>query len=439
MLPEKFLKRMKDILKDDLPLFLDAMENEPVRALRFNRNKKPEGRAVDTVLLSPLSFHEGAYTFSCDKIGTHPYHHAGAFYVQEPSAMMPVCSLDIDGSWKILDMCASPGGKSTQAAERLTSGILISNEIVPSRCRTLSGNIERLGFKNVTVTNTDTTTLALLFPHYFDLVIADVPCSGEGMFRKDEGAVKEWSEENVLMCARRGLEILENAARCTKNYIIFSTCTFAPEENENNVDLFLSRHPEFTLVPPCERVKNVSSPSLTHPEARRVYPHTSVGEGQFFAIFKRLDTNVDSGCLAKDGTAPLGREDEKTALEFLNKNLISYNGILRLFKDNVILVPDALPVPEKITYSAGVTLGKIEKGVFRPHHQLFSSLGHLFKNKVELSHEGEEISKYLHGETFTCTSPDGWAAVTVDGVSIGGVKITGGTAKNHYPKGLRNM
>ncbi len=444
MLKLEFLNKMKNLLgEENFSRYLEAMQKPPIRSLRFNKKKtgtKTLNSLSDT-LLSPLSFHDEAYIFSYDKIGSHPYHHAGAIYVQEPSAMAPCSSIDVSPEWKVLDMCASPGGKSSQIAEKLTHGFIVSNEIVPARCKILSGNIERLGFENATVTCTDTETLKKIFPSFFDLVIADVPCSGEGMFRKDENAQNEWSPDNVVMCAHRAREILDNAAACVKKSgrIIFSTCTFSPEENEENVKFFLENHPEFRLVSPSERVCAISEDGIGFPEARRIYPHGNVGEGQFFAVFEKTDGENNSQPLFKDGTLPLYKNDEKIVKEFLDKNLLPLNGRLRVFKDNVVLLPEELPVPERITYSCGVALGRVEKNVFRPHHQLFSALGHLFRNKIDLAPDSQEIQKYLHGDTFETDAPDGWACVTVDSIALGGVKVTGKIAKNHYPKGLRNM
>ena len=444
MLCEKFLERMKNILGvEAFQCYLEAFQKSPDRALRFNRIKCGEKKklGLDGALLKRLDFWDGAWTFSHDKIGTHPYHHAGAVYVQEPSAMVPLSSIDIPVTARVLDMCASPGGKTSQAAEYATDGFIVSKEIIPSRAKTLSGNIERLGFKNVTVTNTDTNTLAKLFPECFDLVIADAPCSGEGMFRKDEGAIAEWSEENVLMCARRQREILENAAECTAGggYLIYSTCTFSLEENEENVGFFLASHPEFTLVTPSERSALASVSGIGYTECRRLYPHTGDGEGQFFAVFKKNDGKRGEFS-DKSGLAKLPEKDLLIIKKFMSEYLESIpRGEIMLFKDNAVLIPEDLPVPAKVTYSCGVTLGRVEKGVFRPHHQLFSALGCLFKNRIELSHDSDEIRKYLHGDTFETDARDSWAVVTVDSVPLGGVKVTGGVAKNHYPKGLRNM
>lgn len=443
MLKEQFLEQMKSIIGEaELREYLKAFEKSPSRALRFNSLKSNQAHVKKFAphLTRALDFQNGGYLFELDKIGTHPYHHAGVFYVQEPSAMVPVTAVEITPDMKILDTCASPGGKSTQAAENLVGGFLISNEIVTSRAKTLSGNIERLGFKNTAVTNTDTKILSKIFPDFFDLVIADAPCSGEGMFRKDGGAVEEWSEANVLMCAERQREILENVARCVRvsGKLLYSTCTFSLEENEKNVEWFLKTHPDFRICEPSEKSR-LASVEGKIPNTCRLYPHTSLGEGQFFALFERV-SGEDSSFTVKSALSSLQDADYKIILEFLEKNLVSLpDGKICQFKENAVLVPENLPVPERITYSCGVTLGRVEKNVFRPHHQLFSAIGNLFRNKIDLTLDSPEIEKYLRGETFNTSASDGWACVTVDSSPLGGVKVTGGIAKNHYPKGLRNM
>lgn len=440
MLHESYLKRMREILKDEFESYINSFNSSPARALRLNKKKVKDASLRLDFVTSPLSFQDNGLLFENDKIGSHPYHHAGCFYVQEPSAMIPVASIDIDPSWKVLDMCACPGGKTSQAAENLKDGFIISNEIVPSRCKTLASNIERLGFENTIVTNTDTETLARLYPEYFDLVIADAPCSGEGMFRKDPHAVEEWSESGVEMCARRQKDILKNAVHCMKEggYLIYSTCTFSFEENEDNVKYVLENYPSLSLVMPKESVLNASTPSPIFPECRRMYPHRSQGEGQFVAVFHK-----DKGFTATPKSAPLlniPKNDRETVFKFIDdftENL-SKDRIFS-FKDNIVYLPFDAPVFEKITYSCGVTLGRVEKGVFRPHHQFFTSLGNHFKRKIDLTLSDARVEKYLKGESIDCNSDNGWACVRIDSFCVGGAKIVDKTAKNHYPKGLRKM
>ena len=226
MLPAEFTSRMKNLLGDDYDKFIASFDESPVRSFRVNTKKISE---KDFITINPfggekISYAEGAYYFDYDGIGNHPYHHAGMIYIQDPAAMSAVASVDIEPDWKILDLCAAPGGKSTQAASKLENGLLVSNEIIPSRCKILTGNIERMGIRNAITTCSDVKRLSNLFGEEFDLVIVDAPCSGEGMFRKDETAINEWSTANVNLCADRQDEILSYAKDfvCEGGYLLYS-------------------------------------------------------------------------------------------------------------------------------------------------------------------------------------------------------------------------
>lgn len=233
MLPIDFTKRMKKLLGEEYGKFEASYSEDPVRSFRINTNKisKENFEKINPFGGEKIPYAENGFYFSGDGIGNHPYHHAGMIYIQEPSAMAAVESVDIQPDWNILDLCASPGGKSTQAASQNPDGVLVSNEIVLSRCKTLTGNIERMGFQNVITTCADAKRIAALYNEAFDLVIVDAPCSGEGMFRKDENAQKEWSVENVLHCAERQREILDKIKTTVKpgGLLLYSTCTFSLE------------------------------------------------------------------------------------------------------------------------------------------------------------------------------------------------------------------
>ncbi|MBO5859113.1 MAG: RsmB/NOP family class I SAM-dependent RNA methyltransferase, partial [Clostridia bacterium] len=296
-LPIEYSERMKTLLGDDYDRYLAELKLSPVRAFRVNTDKisVEEFNKINIFSKDKIPYVNNGFYLDFDKIGNHPYHHAGMIYVQEPAAMAPAECIEIDPDWIILDMCAAPGGKSTQLKNKLgKNGILVSNEIIPSRCKILTGNIERLGLKNCVTTCMDTYRLANTFPKSFNLVMCDAPCSGEGMFRKEEIAIDEWSVNNVSKCAERQAEILENASKLVADggYIIYATCTFSFEENEMTVDSFLDLHPEFELVPVNEKVKLCTSDGLSFDGCknknlhltRRFYPHVSKGEGQFMAV-----------------------------------------------------------------------------------------------------------------------------------------------------------
>ena len=438
-LPEQFTDRMKLLLGDEFNEYEQALNMPPVKAFRVNTQKisVADFEKINIFGSEKIPYVNNGYYLEYEKVGNHPFHHAGLIYVQEPAAMAPAECIDMAPDSYILDMCASPGGKSTQLKNKLDErGVLVSNEIVPSRCKILTGNIERLGLKNCVTTCMDTSYLAETFERVFDIVMVDAPCSGEGMFRKEQIAVDEWSQENVEKCAHRQAEILENAVRCLKpgGYIIYATCTFSLEENEMTVDSFLKKHTDFEIVPVTDRVKNATSDGINFDGceckninfARRFYPHKNRGEGQFMAVLHN-----------KQEKEPLKRSPQKQSvkinpvlLDFLDDTLVTYN------KDEVKVYGD-IEISRKTAFMCGVTIGEIKKNYVLPHHQFFMAMGGDFKRKIELSPDSDEIKKYLHGEEFKTDAPNGWTVVTVCGATLGGVKVVNGTAKNHYPKGIR--
>ena len=448
MLPIDFLNRMKEILGAEYDRFLSAYSENPVRSFRVNTNKisKENFEKVNPFGGEKIPYEENGFYFSCDGIGNHPYHHAGMIYIQEPSAMAAVASVNIQPDWNILDLCASPGGKSTQAAAQNTDGILVSNEIVPSRCKTLTGNIERMGFRNVITTCADAKRIASLYGEVFDLVIVDAPCSGEGMFRKDENAQKEWSIENVLHCAQRQREILDEIKTTVKpgGFLLYSTCTFSLEENEKNVDLFLSTNKNFELIEVNDCVKKYTSDGIRFVGCntdnitlcRRFYPHIARGEGQFIALMKKTDGfGIEE--LPPNALGEISKNEQKIIFDFLDETLTDYNkNAVKKYKENFVYFDSDFPVPNG-AFSCGVTIGSLQKDYIKPHHQFFSAMGNLFKQKIELN--TEQAKKYIHGETVDCDFDKGWCVVTIDGCPIGGAKAVNGTAKNHYPKGLRTL
>lgn len=446
-LPEKFAERMKFLLGDDFDNYKKALDDNPVRAFRVNTDKIS---VEDFLKINPfdtkkIPYVENGFYFEDEKIGNHPYHHAGMIYVQEPGAMMPAECVKIDPEWHILDMCAAPGGKSTQLKNKLgEKGVLVSNEIVPSRCKILTGNVERLGLKNVVTTCMDTKKLASVFPETFDLIMVDAPCSGEGMFRKEEIAIDEWSEENVKNCALRQKEILENATKCLKNggYIVYATCTFSLDENEKIVDDFLKNHPDFEIVKVSEIVEKNTCDGIKFDGcqcknihfARRFYPHKNKGEGQFAAVLHNTNS-------ARNYTPVKGNKNDKIdkiIYDFLDETLVDYDreNVL-LHKGTPVYFDPDFKVEKATVFAMGITIGEVRKNYIQPHHQFFMGMGENFKRKIELSPDSDDLKKYLHGEEFETSCPNGWAVVTVSGCAVGGAKVVNGRAKNHYPKGLR--
>ncbi|MBQ1273009.1 MAG: hypothetical protein IIY12_05875 [Clostridia bacterium] len=448
-LPKDYVGRMKALLSDAYADYEAALNQPPVKAFRVNTDKISLGDFEKINLFSheKIPYVENGFYLDYEKIGNHPYHHAGMIYVQEPGAMAPAECLDVNPDWVVLDLCAAPGGKSTQLKNKLGErGILVSNEIIPSRCKILTGNVERLGLSNTVTTCMDSEKLAKVFPDTFDLIMVDAPCSGEGMFRKEEIAISEWSDENVEKCAKRQTEILENAVKCLKNggYLIYATCTFSLEENEKVIDSFLRNHSDFELVPVKESVKHHTEDGIFFDGctcenihfARRFYPHKSKGEGQFMAVLHhRGEGEVRSRNFA---TKPQKIDD--VVFRFLDDVLLTFEREhVRLYNSTPVYFTTNFEVKDGVAFSCGITIGEIRKNYLQPHHQFFMGMGRYFRRKIELSLDDPRLQKYLHGESIPCDCPNGWAVVTVDGCSLGGVKVVDGIGKNHYPKGLRTL
>ena len=445
-LPEEYVERMKSLLGEDYSRYESELNNPPVKAFRVNTDKisLEEFEKYNVFSKEKIPYVQNGFYLDYEKIGNHPFHHAGLIYVQEPAAMAPAECLDIDEAWCVLDMCAAPGGKSTQLKNKLSeNGVLVSNEIIPSRCKILAGNVERLGLHNTIVTCMDTARLANTFEGVFDLVMVDAPCSGEGMFRKEEIAVDEWSADNVTACAERQAEILDNAVKVLKSggYIIYATCTFSPEENEMTVDAFLKRYPEFEILPVNERVRESTCDGIKFSGcscenisfARRFYPHKALGEGQFMALLHHKGDHTKSPSAVMQNQK-IGCE----VLEFLNDTLTFYNpDYVREYNGNYVYYNGRLPIEKGQAFCCGVTVGTLQKGRIVPHHQFFTALGKNFKRRINLTLDDERLKKYLHGEEIETDCENGWAVVTVEGYALGGAKVSNGTAKNHYPKGLR--
>ena len=428
MLPEAFLTRIQTQLGVEYPEFLKSFERPRAVALRFNPLKGdiPQLPFVgENVPWEPM----GYYYDPTSRPGLHPYHEAGVYYLQEASAMSAVALLDPKPGEKICDLCAAPGGKSTQIAGRMGGqGLLLCNEYSPARAKILSRNIERMGVANAIVTNEKTENLAARLPGFFDRVLVDAPCSGEGMFRKEEAAVTDWSQQTVVMCAARQAEILDNAARLLKpgGHLVYSTCTFAPEENELTVAAFLDRHPEFAP-------ERVDAPWFTAGEqgTYRMWPHKLLGEGHFGAVLRKLDGEEENIPEEKGIARP------KAWQSFAKEAGVALpEGIFLSFGDRLYLAPVRCPELRGLrVLRPGLELGELKKDRLEPAHAL-ALWGKRFERTLDLASDEPEIGKYLHGEVLPCTEK-GWCLVTVDGYSIGWGKGDGRQLKNHYPKGLR--
>lgn len=456
MIPEKFKERMKNMLGEDYPAFIRALEEDKnVRGMRVNTEKCSEDLFLSAFPYPTrkISYAKSGYILDSDApVGNLAAHHAGIIYMQDPGAMASVSCLDIPKGAYVIDMCAAPGGKSGQAAALIgDEGFLLSNEYVPKRAKITVGNLERLGIRNAYVTSLDTCEFKSMFSDFFDVAIADVPCSGEGMFRKSDESLTEWSCENVLVSAKRQREILENTAPLVKcgGHIIYSTCTYSLEENEMNIYSFLTAHPEFELCEVKEEVRAVTCDGISYlgeeteilKKCRRFYPHVSDGEGQFVALLKKKEGDSPPRVLFKPKTTPLTRDEKKIVDSFLEDTLAaSPKGEIIKNGEYVYLIP-SVPPPPKSLFMCGVMIGEISRTRLIPAHQFFSAYGKDFKNKFELSEEEDLLERYLRGEEIEIPKSEnlskGYCIVTYLGAPLGGGKAVDGRIKNHYPKGLR--
>ena len=457
-LPEDFKKRMQSMLLDEYDVFLQSYEGKTYRSLRMNPLKGDTKEGVKKLPfdLTPVGWEENGYYYGEDsKAGKHPYHDAGVYYIQEASAMVPVVLLEPEPGERILDLCAAPGGKSTQIAAYMRGeGILISNEIHPARAKILSENIERMGIANAIVTNETPQRLAETFFEYFDAVLVDAPCSGEGMFRKNEEACGEWSLDNVRLCADRQDEILDCAAKMVRpgGRIVYSTCTFAPLENEGSISRFLKKHTDFTVCEPSVKTEGMEGgvPKWQEDAAEgidktlRLWPHKIKGEGHFAAVLLREGADRSFDVIRK--SIPVQRGiSEREYREFLDfkKDYLTLQreGIYLKFGDQLYLAPEETPELRGLkVLRPGLHLGTFKKNRFEPSHALALSLSPgEAKCRYDFSSEGEGIHAYLTGHTFPAEGEKGWYLITVDSYSIGWGKLTGNIMKNHYPRGLRKL
>ncbi len=441
MFPDGFLERMAPLLGGELEAFLASYDRPRQAGLRLNPHKTDRCPDITPFVTGPISWaRDGYFLRPGARPGLHPYHEAGLYYLQEPSAMAPAALLDARPGERVLDLCAAPGGKSTQIAAALAGrGLLVSNEVNPKRARILSRNFERMGVINALVLNEDPRRLQARFAGYFDKILVDAPCSGEGMFRKEPDAVSDWSEQIVQMCARRQQEILSSAAEMLRpgGRLVYSTCTFSPEENEGVISQFLKSHSDFAVealeVPWfCPgRPDWIADPAPGLEHTFRLWPHRLPGEGHFAAVLRRQGAGADAQ-VAPEKAQKLPQAVE----EFLKPLAPLPDGMPLLFAGQWYWTPAQLPNLAGLrVLRPGLELGEVRKDRFLPAHAL-ALFCKTAPQTADFAGDSPEIAAYLRGETVP-GSQKGWTLVTVDGCSIGWAKGDGSQLKNHYPKGLR--
>lgn len=472
-LPQEFLDRMAELLGTEYDSFLESYQAERYYGLRNNPLKASEEQFIKKMPfdLEPVSWaREGYYYRPSQQPGRHILHEAGAYYIQEPSAMAVVEILDPKPGERILDLCAAPGGKSTQIAGRMNGeGLLVSNEIIAGRAKILSQNIERMGVRNCVVCNEAPEHMAALFPAFFDRIVVDAPCSGEGMFRKDETAVEEWSKAHVAMCAGRQYGILAEAAKMLRcgGVLVYSTCTFAPEENEGVISRFLKEHEDFMIeevphdkafLPGREDWIDEPAPGLSH--TMRLMPHRLKGEGHYIA---RLCRRVGNAPAEKDAIEETrarvkkarhkcgaGRKNDNpekqvdAVCRFLTEEiglavdwLDKQHGRIETFGEHLYLVPEEMiPLRGIKLLRPGLHLGTEKKNRIEPAHALALAL-HMEESGRTVRMTMQEAERYLGGESLTYQAAKGWMLLTYQDYPLGFAKAVNGQLKNHYPKGLR--
>ena len=426
-LPKKFLDEMKIILGDEYSEFIKSYDDPKTTGLRVNTLKMTKDKLLSLNLCSlqeiPWTNEGFYYDESIYRPGKNPLHEAGAYYLQEPSAMSVVPKLDVQEGEKILDMCAAPGGKSTYILSKLNNtGLLVSNEINPIRIKALGENLERFGAKNCIITNTDSRSLRKVFEGYFDKIVIDAPCSGQGMFRKDEVAISDWSYAKVLECQSIQREIIRDGYHMLKEggILVYSTCTFAKEENEIIIEEFLDEYTDAKLI-----------------EMERLWPHKVKGEGHFVAKIQKLE---EDRCSTKDLKIKKLDKEVKDYRDFEKKFLnIKLDNRFELRGENLYLLPDELPDIKKLkVLRYGLHLGMLKKNRFEPSHALSHYLKIDDVKYIENFNINEkEVLDYLRGNTINTGQSRGWVLVCVEGVALGWGKESNGVLKNHYPKGLR--
>jgi NOL1/NOP2/sun family putative RNA methylase len=476
-LPPGYLHTMQRLLRDEYPPFLKTYSSPAASGLRANTLKISARDLADRLPyeLTPVPWCSAGFHLPDERStgqpspGRHPYHAAGLYYLQEPSAMAVAELLDPQPGERVLDICAAPGGKSTHLAARMDgAGLMVANEVHPKRVWELAENLERWGARNVLILNETPTRLAERLPGFFDRVLVDAPCSGEGMFRKSQAALQDWSPELVKTCAIRQSAILEEAARLTRpgGVLAYSTCTFNPQENEQTVAGFLLQHPDFELTaiqhPPGLSTGRPgwveSEHSLPLERAARLWPHIAEGEGHFLAILHRrapdrilIDSSSSTHLRRARNVSPQWAEARNVfaafCLAYLHPVAQLYfpDQRLALVGGHLYLSPHDTPNLHGLRFlRPGWWLGSMRPGEigrmyrFEPSHALALGLKTSdVRLKLELESNSAQVQVYLHGEVLDWTGEDGWVLVCLDGFPLGWGRAVKGRLKNHYPRGLR--
>ncbi len=480
-LPEAFQSKLKMILKEDYDNYLAGFQREYGQTLRVNRLKTEPAdlfrrfvlRKQENEPVSPKAVpwcDTGFYVDSQERISMHPYYAAGLYYIQEPSAMAPASFLPVRPGDRVLDLCAAPGGKSTALVGKMQGeGVLISNDISASRCKALLKNIELAGVKNVMVTCENPETLAKYYSEYFDCILVDAPCSGEGMFRRDPSMIKNWSEEEVERYSEIQKEITVQAAKMLRpgGYLMYSTCTYSPEEDEQIVEsLLLDGSFDLCELPLFPGVSEglpeySASKSEELKKCRRFWNHRVDGEGQFAALLRKNNGDLYAGQTSEQdnryghnfdpqssdlGNNRRGRNSKVTPEFAAFMSDISWKiDPARLFRqqERLFYLPSEDVLRKKIRFvRTGLYLGDCKKNRFEPSQAFAMALKESeYANPFSMTADDERVERYLRCETIQISSEkkvkDGWVLICVDHFPLGWGKAKNGVIKNKYAPGWR--
>lgn len=440
---DAFLNRMKQLLGDEYNAYLDTLEQKPYRALRVN-TLKSSLEELETLLPFPLKktpFCEQSCYIpdEVNSLGNHPAHLAGLFYIQEPSASSAVEALDVQiGDW-VLDLCAAPGGKSSQIAAKLQhSGFLLSNEIDKKRAAILMSNLERLGVGEYMITSASPDKLCAMLKGTFDKILVDAPCSGEGMFKKTDKAMEDWSEEHVLACANRQKLILDSAYPCLKEngILVYSTCTYAPEENEMVIASFLKQHPDMELVAidlPFGR-DGMAGMGIDERYVKRIFPMDG-GEGHFIAKLQKKGAQEASRLYYQ-----MDKKLCKEAMQFLDQQLDDTQFHTMMIQDHIYLRKQPfLDLKQIHVLRQGICMGTLVKQRIEPHQHFYVSAQLQDHLRHTYAMNDDETLRFLQGNIIEQKVEKGYYAMMWNHHPLGFGKSDASTIKNKYPKGLRLM
>lgn len=444
--PEQFEKNMKTLLDSNFEKYEKAMDLPAKRGIRVNKNYVSPTffKSIFPFEIKNLGIGENLFKLETqEKIGNSVFHHAGMIYLQEPSSMLASLALDVKNGETILDLCASPGGKTGQILEENKDGIVVSNEIVRKRANVLFSNIERQGFKNGVVTSLAPEVLSELLPNYFDKILVDAPCSGEGMFRKEPETISEWNENLPLFNHERQLKILKEADKMLKQggTMVYSTCTFNMKEDEEIVAVFADNF-GYEILPLPEKIKNVMTAGKDVLGQKtslsgKCFPFDDFGEGQFVSILKKKSENNNMLKSSKNKVVLPNKKELEIVKNFLKETIDDFDFHFYKFGENFFISKVDLPVLPFGVVSCGVCVGEMKKERIEPAHQFFKAFGKSFKKKIEFDLDDKRVEQYLKGNEIDCSSENGFACVLVSSVPLGGGKVVQGRLKNYYPKGLR--